>query len=98
MRKTKIYNLTDKETGKVIKNLTAKECQAIIGKNVNVGKYCTEGKAYMRRWKFEETDKTLEDSEISANIKSPFDLKLYNEWNKMRELFKNVEWVHGGGK
>lgn len=92
---SKFYDVTDMKTGNVLKAITAKEFQEMVGKNVVVSKYCLEGKPYMKRWKIETSDKRPEEIETNNKIKSPFDQKLYDEWNTVMAMFKNVEWVGG---
>lgn len=92
---SKFYDVTDLETGKVMKSITTKEFQSMIGKTIVMSKYCVSRKPYMKRWKIEFSDTVPEESEPTRKVSMTFDAKLYDEWNRVCGMFKNVEWIGG---
>lgn len=95
----KFYDVTDLQTGEVMREMTVREFQEFAGAKICVSKYFSTGRIYKGRYKFELSKKQKEkknDTEDKAY--TIFNQNLYDEWNSMRALFKNIEWIRKGSE
>ncbi|MGN0352418.1 MAG: hypothetical protein ACI4ES_12265 [Roseburia sp.] len=96
---TKFYDVSNLETGDVMSEMTVKEIQAFFGSRISVSKYCSENRVYLGRYKFSLSEKSskknTEKKQRAEVLPSP---KFCDEWNSMRALFKNIEWIRKGSE
>lgn len=95
----KFYDVTDLQTGKTKHEVTVKEIQSHFDSKISVSKYCSENRVYLGRYKFSLSEKSLKKNmqkkQRAEALPSP---KFCEEWNSMRALFKNIEWIRKGSE
>lgn len=90
--RTKLYDVTDCEDNLVLESVTPDEIRKFVNMpNMKISDYLVGRSKLRDKYIIHETGRyvTLDGREYGA---------FGREWEKMRQMFKNVEWVTSGGK